>query len=258
VPEVFRPSDAVVCTFDVLAGGQRGSPAHTISAGTVGEFLEFQLAPPFGFARVAFVGNNGRAAVAERAPVVDLVRCLQEFVPGDVVSWIGGFDEGVPRGEVGTVLGQSQRGRIQVRFPKGTWNFLPSELRKERDNGITHGACSLCGDVLIDLLTRVLTAATVLAHPQPLNLATIRTAVMFVFPDHAMPQNEADGSAASSSSASPNSGSSSASGSGVGLATKAVAALNAAVKLLRDAANSQVRDKITQKATSYLGNLLTV
>jgi len=210
-------------------------PAHT-----VGEFLEFQLAPPFGFARVAFVGNNGRAAVAERAPVADLVRCLQEFMPGDVVSWIGGFDEGVPQGEVGTVLGQNQRGRIQVRFPKGTWNFLPSELRKDRDNGITRGACALCGDVLVDLLGRILSAAAVLAHPQPLTLAAIRTAVALVFPDHAVPLNDNNNTVtANTSPTSP--GSSSTSDGGAGLATKALTALDAAVKLIRDAANSQVR-----------------
>lgn len=210
-------------------------PAHT-----VGEFLEFQLAPPFGFARVAFVGNNGRAAVAERAPVADLVRCLQEFMPGDVVSWIGGFDEGVPQGEVGTVLGQNQRGRIQVRFPKGTWNFLPSELRKDRDNGITRGACALCGDVLVDLLGRILSAAAVLAHPQPLTLAAIRTAVALVLPDHAVPLNDNNNTVtANTSPTSP--GSSSTSDGGAGLATKALTALDAAVKLIRDAANSQVR-----------------
>ena len=31
------------------------------------------------------------------------------------------------------VVGYNERGRVRVRFPKGTWNFLPAELRKEAD-----------------------------------------------------------------------------------------------------------------------------
>ena len=64
---------------------------------------------------------------------------VASFGAGDKVTWHGGCDEGVPKGAVGEVVGFNDRGRARVRFPKGTWNFLPAELRKDGDKGITPG-----------------------------------------------------------------------------------------------------------------------
>jgi hypothetical protein len=50
------------------------------------------------------------------------------------------------------VLGYNERGRVRVRFPKGTWNFLPAELRKEADRGATPAALAYLDDVTNELL----------------------------------------------------------------------------------------------------------
>ena len=115
-PEVLRPGDAVVCAAEV--GG--------VGAGNIGEFLEFSRSPPLaGTAKVAFLHpSSGRASVVV-AKAADLVKCLAQFEPGELVTWASGADDGVPRGAVGSVMGYNERGRVRVRFALGTWNFLP-------------------------------------------------------------------------------------------------------------------------------------
>ena len=50
------------------------------------------------------------------------------------------------------VIGYNERGRVRVRFPKGTWNFLATELRKESDRGLTAAALAYLEHVANDLL----------------------------------------------------------------------------------------------------------
>lgn len=53
------------------------------------------------------------------------------FNTGESVRWIKS-DADVPAGAVGTVVGftEDRGGDVEVRFPKGTWNFLPTQLVK--------------------------------------------------------------------------------------------------------------------------------
>jgi hypothetical protein len=99
------------------------------------------------------------------------------------VTWVGGFDDGVPKGEVGQVLGYNERGRVRVKFPRGSWNFLPQELRKESDKGISVEALSLMERIVCELLGRILTTASLLAAPHSTKSAHFIEALQLCFPN---------------------------------------------------------------------------
>lgn len=51
------------------------------------------------------------------------------FAADDVVTWTDADDD-IPRGTQGTVTGSFTDERVEVKFPAGTYDFLPSELQK--------------------------------------------------------------------------------------------------------------------------------
>lgn len=53
---------------------------------------------------------------------------VSNFKIGSLVQWTG-QDSDVPRGAVGKVIGFTTD-RVKARFPKGCWDFMPSELKK--------------------------------------------------------------------------------------------------------------------------------
>lgn len=99
------------------------------------------------------------------------------------MTWVGGFDDHVPKGEVGQVLGYNERGRVRVKFPKGSWNFLPQELRKETDKGIDQDALHVMEKIVCELLGRILITAALVASPHSTNTAHFIQALEMCIPN---------------------------------------------------------------------------
>jgi hypothetical protein len=121
------------------------------------------------------------------------VTSAKQFAGGETVIWIGGADDSVPKGAVGQVLGYNERGRVRVAFPNGTWNFLPSELRKEQDKGLTPASLAYLDDVCSEVLGRLLLCASIMATPSTPSLALFRLAAAFTLPGQRGPSESLAG-----------------------------------------------------------------
>eukprot|EP01045_Picozoa_sp_COSAG04_P020178 COSAG04_NODE_2040_length_4948_cov_1.674572_2_plen_190_part_00 len=77
-------------------------------------------------AEVAAAEQRAKAAEAEAAAAA-----AKAFPKGTKVTWTRS-DSDVPEGTVGTMLGPAddKPGYLRVEFPKGTWDFTTSELRR--------------------------------------------------------------------------------------------------------------------------------
>ena len=61
------------------------------------------------------------------------------LVVGVVVTWTGADDD-IPAGTVGEVVEIKDDGRRLVRFPAGTWAFVPAKLVVASDDGVREWA----------------------------------------------------------------------------------------------------------------------